>query len=65
MFKNLKVESVVTYWEFLGPNSFAGQHDANDEHHVVLIDVDRYKKGFIPPLEFINLFTNFLISNCA
>jgi hypothetical protein len=56
--KNLKVESVVTYWEFLGLNSFAGQHDPNDEHQVVLIDVDRYKKGFIPPLEFISLFQN-------
>ena len=44
---NERVDSAVCYFEFSGPNSFAGVHDENDNFDVVLFDVSLYKKGFI------------------
>ncbi len=46
----------VAFCEFLGPNSFAGQHLADDIKDVVLIDVSEYKRGMIPPKEFVENF---------
>lgn len=48
-------ERAVFFFEFFGPNSFAGNHE-DEEHDVVLFDVSVYRKGFIPPREFIELF---------
>jgi hypothetical protein len=49
--------SFVCYGEFIGKNSAFGQHDfANDQFDVVLFDIDRYKKGYIPPREFVDDF---------
>jgi hypothetical protein len=50
------VESIVVFCEFLGENSFAGQHIHNDKKDVVLFDVNLYKKGFIHPKDFIDNF---------
>jgi hypothetical protein len=54
--KYSKVESFVVFCEYLGEKSFAGQHDINDIKDVVLFDVNQYKRGFIPPMEFIDNF---------
>lgn len=48
-------ESAVFYFEFWGPNSFAGNHAA-EPHTVTLFDVDVFKKGLLEPREFIRLF---------
>ena len=48
--------SFVVFCEFFGENSFAGDHKDEDEKYLVLFDVNQYKKGFIPPKEFINKF---------
>lgn len=49
--------SFVCFGEFVGKKSAFGQHEfGNDEFDVVLFDIDRYKKGFIPPREFVNDF---------
>lgn len=50
------IESVVVFGEYLGENSFAGQHDPNDEKDIILFDVNLYKKGFISPREFVDNF---------
>ena len=51
------VLSFVCYGEFIGKNSSFGQHDyENDKFDVVLFDIDRYKKGYIPPREFVDDF---------
>lgn len=47
---------VVFFFEFWGPNSFAGQHYLHDEHRVTLIDVAPSHEGFMPPREFIKTF---------
>ena len=54
--KYSNVESVVIFGEYLGENSFSGQHDPNDEKDIILFDVNLYKKGFIRPDEFIDNF---------
>jgi hypothetical protein len=48
-------ESVVCFFEFYGPLSFAGQHVDSDHHQVALIDIAPYKKGILPPKAFIDL----------
>jgi RNA ligase len=51
------------YFEFLGPHSFAGQHDpaalgvpANEPFRVVLLDVNLHKRGFVSAEEFVERF---------
>jgi hypothetical protein len=53
----------TAYFEFLGPHSFAGQHDpevlkvpANEPFRVVLIDVNLHKQGLVSAEEFIEHF---------
>lgn len=50
------IQKVTIFCEFLGPNSFSGQHLEIDEHELKLIDVKLYKKGYISPREFVNIF---------
>jgi hypothetical protein len=51
------VLSFVCFAEFIGKKSAFGQHDfENDNFDVVLFDVDRYKKGYVPPKEFVDDF---------
>lgn len=47
---------IVFFFEFWGPNSFAGQHRKYDDHQVTLIDISLHKQGFLPPKEFIKTF---------
>lgn len=44
--------SAVCFFEFFGPNSFAGNH-ADEPHDVVLLDVAAEKRGIIEPRDFI------------
>lgn len=56
----LKYESAVCFFEWHGPNSFAGNHpDSVDQMKVTLIDVAPYKKGILTPENFINNFEDF------
>lgn len=47
---------VTVFMEFFGPNSFAGQHESNDQKELVLFDVNLYKKGLISPRDFVKYF---------
>lgn len=58
-----KPTQVTAYFEYLGPHSFAGQHEpgvlkveSNDPMKVVLIDVNLHKRGFLPATDFIEFF---------
>ena len=46
----------VAFCEWLGPNSFAGQHDKNDKMDLILFDISEYKRGMILPKEFVENF---------
>lgn len=51
------IQSFVCFAEFVGTKSAFGKHDfENDIFDVILFDVDRYKKGLVPPKEFIDDF---------
>jgi hypothetical protein len=50
--KKERVQKATFYFEFLGDSSFAGTHE-DDEHRVVLFDIDIYKRGLLPPKDFI------------
>lgn len=59
-----KIESFVCYFELIGAHSAFGQHEyETDEFNLVLIDVDMYKKGMVPPEDFIRDFSSVGIPN--
>ena len=51
-----KVESFVVFGEYVGENSFAGQHMESEKKDVILFDVSAYKRGFVGPDEFLKNF---------
>jgi len=51
-----KWPSVIVYCEFWGPQSLGGQHVEGDSMELTVIDVNPYKKGFVPPNDFLKLF---------
>jgi hypothetical protein len=55
IFKDQRYENVVTFFEFFGPNTFAGHH-VEEQHDVLMFDIDIYKKGILPPVEYYKLF---------
>jgi hypothetical protein len=57
VFKNF--EKIVVFCEFFGENSFAGTHFEDDEKFLKMFDVHLFKKGFIPPQDFIKIFDRF------
>ena len=50
-----RIERCVLFFEFWGENSFAGNH-ADEEHVITLLDIDVFKKGILPPADFLKLF---------
>lgn len=55
-FRRAKYERAIVFFEWVGPNSFAGSHpDPVDQMDSVVIDIAVYKKGILPPDEFIDI----------
>lgn len=51
------IQSFVCFAELVGKKSAFGQHSfGDDEFDIVLFDVSAYKKGFIPPKQFVEDF---------
>lgn len=55
IFVHQRWTDVLCFFEFYGPNSFAGTH-ANEDQTVTLIDINPYKEGIIEPSYFIKYF---------
>jgi hypothetical protein len=49
-------DKITVFCEFLGKNSFAGFHNWEEEHDIVLFDVNLYKRGLMTPNDFIHTF---------
>lgn len=49
-------ESAVFFFEFYGPESFAGSHGSLNGMSVTMIDVNVYKRGHISAREMLDLF---------
>lgn len=55
-FKKAKFERAVCFFEYCGPHSFAGSHtDPVDQMDAKIIDIDAYKKGILPPSQFLEI----------
>lgn len=63
IFRN--IDEVIVYGEFFGPKSFAGMHDWSEKHDIKIFDVWLYKKGFLPPSDFIKVFERIDICKLA
>jgi hypothetical protein len=49
-------QNALCFFEFYGPNSFAGQHLDTEQQAVILFDVNPLRKGILEPHDFIALF---------
>jgi len=47
---------ITAFTEFFGPNSFAGSHVQEDPKELRLFDVFLFKKGFVPPKQFVQVY---------
>jgi len=56
VFKENKWRDVICFFEYHGPNSFAGQHIESETQTVTLFDVNPYKQGIMDPRNFIRTF---------
>jgi hypothetical protein len=55
IFLKQSFEEAVCFFEFFGPNSFAGYHQPDDLKTVVLFDINVHKQGILYPTEFVKL----------
>jgi len=55
IFIKQRLQKATAFFEFYGPNSFAGFHE-QEQHDVTLFDVHVYKKGLMSPQEFNQTF---------
>lgn len=52
------VQEIISFCEFHGEQSFAGQHGKDDPtKRLTLFDINLHKKGFISPREFSKMFS--------
>ncbi|HUU88801.1 MAG TPA: RNA ligase family protein [Candidatus Glassbacteria bacterium] len=52
------VDRITVFGEFFGNSSFAGIHNWDELHDIYIYDIFLYKKGFLPPADFIKIFDN-------
>lgn len=55
VFREERYERALCFFEFYGKHSFAGNHE-DEEHTVVLLDVNPYKRVMLGPKNFLGLF---------
>lgn len=54
VFKKNKYRKVICFFEFFGPNSFAGIHE-NEKHDVMLFDIAPDNHGILEPKVFLKI----------
>ena len=58
------IDRITVYGEFFGAHSFAGRHNWEESHDVLLFDLFLYKKDYLPPADFMKIFGSFDIPIC-
>lgn len=53
------IDRITVYGEFLGSLSFAGRHNWEESHDVIMFDLFLFKKGYLPPADFVKVFSSF------
>lgn len=56
IFRKQHWQHAMAFFEFWGPQSFAGTHAKEDNHHVTLFDIYVHKKGLVLARDFLKLF---------
>ena len=56
VFKDRRWDRAICFFEFHGPNSFAGLHEPGEPPEVTLFDVAPHRKGILEPKVFLDLF---------
>lgn len=56
IFRDQRWKRGVVYCEYWGQQSLAGRHVDGDAMNLTVIDVAPYKKGMLPPTDFLKLF---------
>lgn len=59
LFRGEKFQKATAYFEFWGPSSFAGNHKAEEQQTVSLIDLAVDTKGILPPSEYLKACRKF------
>lgn len=52
--RKARIDRAQFYYEYWSENSFGGFHE-DEPHDVTLFDVDVYRKGLLPPKEYLSL----------
>ncbi len=55
IFYDEKLDKVLCFFEYFGPNSFAGKHNEEEDHDAILFDVNIYKRGILDPTDYLKL----------
>jgi hypothetical protein len=55
IFRKERFDKVTCFFEFFGPNSFGGQHNPNDDHSIILLDINPHKRGILDPRQFLKM----------
>jgi len=55
IFRDQRQQKAMAFFEFHGPNSFAGFHEEIDEHTITLLDIS-YQRGLLEPRDFLKSF---------
>lgn len=55
IFRQMRLQKAIAFFEFWGDNSFAGAHE-DEEHRCTLIDVSCHPKGIMLPKDFCKTF---------
>lgn len=56
IFKEQGWRDALCFFEYYGPNSFAGYHLDTEEQTVTLLDVNPLRQGILEPQQFVKLF---------
>ncbi|WP_282609103.1 hypothetical protein [Pelagibius sp. Alg239-R121] len=57
VFRRDGYQKATCFFEYVGPNSFAGNHpDPLERMDAILFDVNPHRRGILGPKEFLNLF---------
>jgi hypothetical protein len=56
VFRELNYRDAMCFFEYWGPNSFAGTHNFEEQMDITLIDVNPFKQGILEPAAFIQYF---------
>ena len=54
--KNKGIQRITAFTEFFGPSSFAGVHVEDEPKELKLFDVYLFKRGMMPPKQFVETF---------